>query len=141
MNNEYLSWDDIEAFCKQISYDVTKPDIIVPIVRGGLVPATIISHILGCPRIVPFQLQTRDCDDVFGNLIFQSINPETKFLIVDDVCDSGLTFDKTTEFFIENGFKNIQKCCLIKRTKSDPNIVSPYVKPFEWIVFPWEWGY
>ena len=51
MKKYYYSWQDIETMCINIVIQMAKdkwlPDYIVGITRGGNVPATIISNMLG----------------------------------------------------------------------------------------------
>ena len=76
-NKIYLSWDDVEKsvddLCNKIRFDQLNIDSVTGIARGGLIPAVLISHKLGLPYT-----------DV--------ILPNT--LVVDDICDSGVTLEK-----------------------------------------------
>ena len=63
MKKIYYSWSDIQGACldiaRQIAKDQWRPDYIVGISRGGLIPATLLSHYLDVP-IKPLQVSLRD---------------------------------------------------------------------------------
>ena len=113
MNKVYYSWQDIERQCQsivnQIARDSWMPDYVVGITRGGNVPATIISHMLGV-RCEALKVALRDggesetncwmAEDAFG-----AVSPENQddlksrwdidlrknILVVDDINDTGDT--------------------------------------------------
>ena len=57
----YFEYDDILSMCQNLEHDVSKmrPDLIVGVTRGGLLPAVHLSHALDIPMIT-IQWQTRD---------------------------------------------------------------------------------
>lgn len=63
MKKIYYSWSDIQGACldiaRQIAKDQWRPDYIVGISRGGLIPATLLSHYLDVP-MKPLQVSLRD---------------------------------------------------------------------------------
>ena len=78
MKKIYHDWLQIERWSKRIALDILKtdwrPDYIVGLTRGGLIPATIISHTMGVPmQTLKVALRDGDCehncwmaDDAFG---------------------------------------------------------------------------
>ena len=116
IKKHYYSWTDIERMCvsivNQMYADNWRPDYIVGITRGGNVPATIISNMTGI-RCEALKVSLRDDDsesesnlwmseDAFG---YVSEEEQTvvgcrwdnfkrqKILIVDDINDTGATFN------------------------------------------------
>lgn len=103
MNKRLLSWDHIETqtleIVRQISSSRWQPDYVVGITRGGLIPATLISHWLDC-QMHTLDVRLRDggdgdcesnlwmAEDAFG----YKCEPK-KILIVDDINDSGATLN------------------------------------------------
>lgn len=63
MKKIYYTWRQIQGACleiaRQINNDQWRPDYIVGISRGGLVPATLLSHYLNVP-MKPLQVSLRD---------------------------------------------------------------------------------
>jgi hypoxanthine phosphoribosyltransferase len=87
IKKHYYSWDDVEHMCQQIALqmykDAWRPDYIVGITRGGNVPATILSNMLGV-RCETLKVKLRDndpgescetncwmADDAFGYVEFE----------------------------------------------------------------------
>jgi hypoxanthine phosphoribosyltransferase len=117
MKKKFYSWNDIETMCMTIANKMHKdnwiPDYIVGITRGGNVPATILSNMLSV-RCEALKVSLRDAgdgpsmesncwmaEDAFG-YNYEPVTGITgarwdpslrkKILIVDDINDSGDTF-------------------------------------------------
>jgi len=98
----------VHKICRLIANSGWRPDYIVGINRGGLVPAVMISHYFGVP-MKPLQVSLRDggecvsdlamAEDAFGYHRVDDLpgcsNPALRknILIVDDINDSGATFN------------------------------------------------
>lgn len=98
-----LSWDKIEKYCNDIAIAILKsgfkPDYIVGITRGGLVPAVLISHILEVP-MQTLHVQLRDgqpngCESNcwMSEEAFGYTEDKKNILVVDDINDSGDTIN------------------------------------------------
>jgi hypoxanthine phosphoribosyltransferase len=112
-NKIFISWDDIEQLveelCHKISVSDNKPESIIGIERGGLIPAVMVSHKLGIPYV------TR-------------INRNT--LVIDDICDTGKTLQDITSCY--------SATLHYKKTANyTPDFYAKEVGD-EWIVYPWE---
>ena len=96
------TWDqqfkDTETICSQIEKDEFKPNVIVGISRGGLIPGVMMSHKLNVP-FKPVHASTRDFPHWENYLPRPN---DKKILIVDDICDSGETFEKLSNYIKEN---------------------------------------
>ena len=118
IKKHYYSWTDIERMCisimNQMFRDNWRPDYIVGITRGGNVPATILSNMTGI-RCEALKVSLRDDDsesesnawmaeDAFGyndGTIVTASPLHKKILIVDDINDTGATFQ-----WIKNDWSN-----------------------------------
>jgi len=114
MKKVKLNWQQIESciqeLCRQMHNQGWRPDYVVGITRGGLVPAVMISQYLDVPMHtlkVSLRHGTDDCesnlwmaDEAFGVTPLEDLDAvgsrwdpsyRKKILIVDDINDSGAT--------------------------------------------------
>ncbi len=83
----------VAEICKQISSDNWRPDFIVGISRGGLLPAVMISHYFNIP-MKPLQVSLRDGGDCVSDLgMAEDAFDGKNILIVDDINDQGSTLN------------------------------------------------
>jgi hypoxanthine phosphoribosyltransferase len=109
MKKIYYSWQDIEnqtqEILRQLQRDAWRPDYVVGLTRGGLIPANLISQYLEVP-METLKVQLRDgnesesncwmSEDAFGYEIHDSMasgNGRKRILIVDDINDTGATLN------------------------------------------------
>lgn len=116
IRKHYYSWQDVERMCTsivlQMAKDNWRPDYVVGITRGGNVPATIISNMLNV-RCEALKVSLRDsengpesnlwmAEDAFGYVSTEEqetlksrwdISRRKKILVVDDINDTGATFN------------------------------------------------
>lgn len=143
----YYSWqefdNDISILTNYIHASQWLPDYIVGVKRGGLIPAIKLSHIFNKPLIM-MSCQLRDSEDNEVRLYeVEEIPKDKNILIVDDICDSGTTFQKIAHQLSVEGFINIKTCSLIYNFSQDFRI-DYCAREFDryqdnrWIMFPWE---
>lgn len=137
------TYADIQFGChqivEQILDDGRKIDCVMGLVRGGLVPATIISHILQVPMVTA-TFSSRNGE---GGGQHNHILPILPFyygsiLIVDDICDSGNTLAEIS--FHYRNWATLTAAVYSKENDTfEPNFCAfsidanaPYIK------FPWE---
>lgn len=125
----YLTWDSyntyIDDLCSQIKSSKKKFDYIYGIPRGGMILAGILAHKLG--------IEKNKISPSLTDILFDD---DLNCLIIDDIIDTGETFDSiinayTANFYFATLFKH-------KKCKMEPDF---YVKENDqWIVFPYEKG-
>jgi len=165
MKKIYHTWQDTESqtqeILRQIHVDAWRPDYVVGLTRGGLVPANLISQYLGC-RMETLKVSLRDggeaesnlwmSEDAFGHNMEQPKN----ILIVDDINDSGATLNWIKEDWQDSCFpkdkrwkeiwgSNVRVACLYDNESSKSKLDVAYsavtinkADKDVWIVFPWE---
>lgn len=84
---------DLKDIARQAMLDNFRPDYVVGIARGGVVPATMMSHYYQVP-LITLNLSLRD-QKVEGAVDYAAIRSmllsDKKLLLIDDICDSGDT--------------------------------------------------
>ena len=88
---------DVNTLCREITLDKFDPEVIVGISRGGLLPGVMMSHWMEKP-FKPIKAALRDHPEWEDYLPRKT---DKRVLIVDDVCDSGETFQKMRNHITE----------------------------------------
>lgn len=150
MKKIFLSWDDIDNACFGI-YRAIKgaewaPDYVIGLTRGGLIPATILSHRFNCP-LYPLKVSLRDFQDADFAITEKPrwmLDQEVKkVLIVDDINDSGNTINTIKKVWSGDWHNNIRFAVIVNNTASEATVdykdtIINKNKEDVWIVYPWE---
>jgi len=119
-----LNWDDylskIHSLCNQIKCSPVDFNFIYGIPRGGLIPATIISHELNIPLIDTLQHAKKD--DII--------------LIVDDISDTGETFKAINSKY--DSIFYFGTLFLRYSSSFKPDFYEKKIMTDDWLVFPYE---
>ena len=145
-------WEEIENLTFKIAKNIIKDnkeiDLIVPILRGGMPIAMLLSSMLNVEDMSCIHIKRSVNDD--PNAEFKSpfnkgiTNPEkisgSNILIVDDTLDSKITLDYTMELLKQYNPKSINVAILYNFNKDTfDNIYSgEEVQNYKWVIFPWE---
>lgn len=136
---------------RKLYVDGFKPDYIVGLSRGGLIPGVLLSHYLDIP-FHPLGHDESNCwmaEDAFG-----AYSDPIKILVIDDINDTGGTFNDLTEdwrgvcFPDDERWNNtwhqsVKFAALIHNEASEfetdyrGHTINKAENP-EWCVFPWE---
>jgi hypoxanthine phosphoribosyltransferase len=97
MQKRIVTFDEfkglVQEICRQITKDNWRPDYIVGLTRGGLLPATMISHYLEIP-MQSLDVSLRDGGECVSNLgMGEDAFTGKNILIVDDINDQGSTIN------------------------------------------------
>ena len=179
IKKHYYSWQDVENACTNIALQMYKdnwrPDYIVGITRGGNVPATILSNMLGI-RCEALKVSLRDdeigpetncwmSEDAFGYNYPEEtgvtgarwdVKQRKNILIVDDINDTGATFDwikqdwqstclpNETDGWNSVWGDNVRFAVITENLSSEFDGVNYYAHEVNkanedvWLVYPWE---
>ena len=122
---QFLSWEWVDrqvlTLGETIKESVSEFTYISGIPRGGLIPGAYLSHDLGI-KYIPYD----DAKQL-------PIGFRRQVLVVDDICDSGLTLLQASEF----GFQTAA-LCIRYSSPFIPEFYSEKITNDEWLVFPWE---
>jgi hypothetical protein len=142
----HVTWDEIFEACRFL-YNKIKPEFkveqIIGIGHGGWIPSVILANKFNC-NIFPFNIKfynnrKRHKLQVISKPSLENFKTPAKTLIVDDICDSGLTLKFMVKNpLIQNG--NIKTAVIFKRANSkfEPDYYWKQLYTDKWIVFPWE---
>jgi hypoxanthine phosphoribosyltransferase len=146
MDKTFYTWEelsiDIKAIIAEINFGNWFPEFVVGIKRGGLIPATVMSHYMNLPLLVS-SCQLRDGKNFVELIEVNKSLKNKKLLIVDDICDEGNTFSLMCESLRENEITNFKTCAIFFNIRQKFNIdfkarKIDRDKDRSWIVFPWE---
>lgn len=154
-NNQLnLSYDNVTALLNHIITQLeplAKPTLVVGVVRGGLIPSTILSHKLKVPMITT-HVSLRDRSSLLDHEIDQLItacrDDNCNIMIVEDINDSGATLVELRKI-VENANPklvwgaNVRTAVVVENTSSqfacdfvgmsiDKSVIDT------WVNFPWE---
>ncbi|MDD5337441.1 MAG: phosphoribosyltransferase [Candidatus ainarchaeum sp.] len=139
------TWADVDRMCLELAAKIRgfRPDWIVGISRGGLVPARLLSDILGNRDVTIIKIEfykTIGQTSGFPN-ITQPLQVDVKgkrVLLVDDVADTGRSLAVAKEHVKRAGASEVRIAALHCKPGS---IVKPdyYMgQTSAWIIYPWE---
>ena len=143
---EFFSQKEMELALIEIKNQIDQsnfsPEIIFSINRGGCIPGVYLSHLLDIPHhVIDVQLRDQKKNINISNLL-ESAKLEKDILIVDDINDTGATFNFVKNSLAEhNG--NFSYASLIENKSSNfkvdfkGKIIDKKINP-NWIVFQWE---
>ena len=112
------------------------PDVVIGLSRGGLQPAVMLSNYFDVPMI-PVSLALRDHQ--VERLDFE-IDPGKKYLVIDDINDTGATLERLSQYMVEAQWRS---AVLINNLPSpfEPDYQGTEINKDEedvWVVYPWE---
>ena len=137
---------DLEAIAVQVEQDSWKPDFLVGVGRGGLVPAAYLSHRTG---ITLLSVDHSSGDDAFADELLAKLAAKSRagsrILIVDDINDTGSTIAYLRKVLVDHGCSepHIRVAVLVNNVRSRVQVeyAGSNIDRSEdkrWYVFPWE---
>lgn len=152
-----LAWSGIEAFTRDLAEQASGdglPDIVVGIMRGGMIPAVMIAHQLGIRdvRTVEVTHTVTDCVNAAKTSAPATKNPASlgdlagrDVLLVDDIAGSGATLERTRRMVETLCVRRLRTAVLTVNRSNWPGPAAPeeridYIaeRTDTWVIFPWE---
>jgi hypoxanthine phosphoribosyltransferase len=148
MRCELISWNTVYRLAERLSLAILesgyRPEVIVAVARGGYVPARILCdfldlYTLTSIRVVHYASGARKrpearvtdsiCTDI-GN---------RRILIVDDVSDTGDTYEAAIAHLEDFGPAEIRTAVLLHKTTAryQPDFIGRKVVKWRWMIYPW----
>ena len=146
-NKEILTWEGFGAASRELSQTIAdsgfRPEIIIAIARGGLLPAGALAYGLGIKLSDAINVEFyTDVHETLPDpvLLAPMLDPDSidgrRLLVVDDVADSGRTLALVLELLRGQGAE-VRSAVIYSKPRS---IIEPdyhWKQTDEWIVFPW----
>ncbi len=137
---------DLESIARQLEVDSWKPDFLVGVGRGGLVPAAYLSHRTGLTML---SVDHSSGDAAFADELLEKLAAKSregsKILIVDDINDSGSTIAYLRDTLASHGCReeHIRVAVLVNNLISKARVEYAGTNmdrsaDKRWFVFPWE---
>ena len=142
---EVPTWNQIQDMLLNQAQKVhsSKPDFIVGISRGGLIPARILADLLGTPQLTIIQVE------FYVNIEQPSLEPKLKqpltvstknmkVLLVDDIADTGRSLQLAKTHLQQQEPAEIKTATLYVKPHSQTVPDFYEKKTSSWVVFPWD---
>jgi uncharacterized protein len=150
---DQLTWGDIDAACTLLAGEIRGgglPDVVVGVSRGGLVPAVLISHLLGLRDLRAVSI-TRTLSDEAGaaKLPAPAIGSPASLgslegldvLVIDDVAGSGETISAASGLAASlRAGRARTAVCVVNDANWGGGPLPDHVaiRARRWVIFPWE---
>ncbi|RLG77542.1 MAG: phosphoribosyltransferase [Thermoprotei archaeon] len=144
----YISWDKAIEMCYRLALDIAssgyKPDAIVAVLRGGVVPALIVSDVLGVDTFYAVRAKHWGiAEEVYKAPLVEQL-PQgrlegKKVLVVDEVADTGKTLNCVIEELRKLGALEVRSAVLHLKPSSIriPDYYVEKLSRWTWIFYPW----
>lgn len=117
-----ISWNDFHGLCRALALAVEpyRPEIILPVGRGGYYPGTLLAHMLRV-EVYPVRLTRRVNDEVVRETPEWLVEPPTavagrRVLVVDEISSSGQTLRMVMDRAAELGAAETRSAVLYAHT-------------------------
>lgn len=139
-----VTWKEVDLLIDRIASQVDfKPDLLVGVSRGGLVPVRLLGDRLETSNIaiIKTEFYTSIGKTERVPVITQDINVNVKgkrLLVVDDVADTGQSLIVIKNHLKKKGARVVKFATIHYKIKSNLKPDFYAKKTSSWIVYPWE---
>jgi hypoxanthine phosphoribosyltransferase len=145
---QLVTWNEAAVLSRdlaqKIKSDLSCPDLIVAIGRGGFVPARVVCDYLLFRDLTSMKIEH------WGIAATKGDSAQIKFplsldvagrrvLIVDDVTDTGETLQVASSYVSEKGALDVRTAVLQHKFSSHftPDYFADLISEWRWIIYPW----
>lgn len=144
----YIPWSKAIELCYKLAITILDnnvyPNIVVAISRGGLVPARIVSDVLGVDELVVIKsrywgIGGRLYEHPRVEEVKRALVESKDVLVIDEVVDTGETMSRVVEMLRSMGARSVKTGVLHYKTTSRyiPDYYVEKVEKWVWIFYPW----
>jgi len=147
----YIPWSKAVEYCYKLASTLLdaneSPDIVVAVSRGGLVPARIVSDVLGVDELVVLRSRlwgiggrVREEPEIKAH---EELAPAGKsILVVDEVVDTGATLTRIVRLLKGLGAAEVKTAVIHYKASSSfkPDYFVERVEKWAWIFYPWSFS-
>jgi hypoxanthine phosphoribosyltransferase len=139
----HVSWEQFDSLCRMLAVMVSgyKPQVIIGIAKGGLLPATVLASLLR-REFYPIRLSRRHNDKVVRETPELLLGPPPvvagqHVLLVDDMVATGTTMEMGRQACFEQGASQVRTAGLFTHSFGPmPDYVASVSDAL--IIFPWD---
>ena len=144
-----VSWNEAYRLARTLAHKIIrsgyKPDIIIGVARGGLVPARMVCDFLLQDELISIQTQhwgiasKHEIAELKFSLPKEADISGKKVLVVDDVADTGDSFSVIMDYLEQKTPMDIRTAVLQYKTSSTliPDYWGEKLEDWNWIIYPW----
>lgn len=137
-------YDMLLCMAQKIVCDGYKPDVIVGVSRGGVVPARVLADLLETPVLVMVQVgfyvdvARAGLEPVLKQALPALCVEGKKTLVVDDIADSGRSLQLVKAYVQKQGSLEVKTATLYAKEGSITTPDYSGKKTSRWVVYPWD---
>lgn len=144
---EFPTWNQIYEMllsqAQKILAQNYRPDIVIGIARGGLIPALILADLLETSEFATIQIEFYvDINQTNSEPTLKqpltAIVAHKKVLVVDDIADSGESLKLAKTHLQDQGASKIKTATLYQKPQSTTTPDFYEKQTTNWVVFPWD---
>jgi hypoxanthine phosphoribosyltransferase len=144
---EILTWELFGTASRELAEAVAasgfRPDVVLGIARGGLVPAGSLAYALDCKNLFTMNVEfytgvgtTLEAPVMLPPLLDATELDDLSVLVVDDVADSGRTLELVFDF-CRGHVAQVKTAVLYEKPRSVIKADYTWKQTDRWINFPW----
>lgn len=145
---ELRSWNEMRSLSRIVADKIKKsgykPDVIIAILRGGMVPAMNLSDLLGIKDILTLKVEhwgitaTKNKKAELKSLLCGDIKGK-KVLLVDDLTDTGDSMKVCINYLRKLNPCEIKTATMVhkKQSEFEPDFYAERGDKWRWIILPW----
>lgn len=147
MKYRNVAWHEIDQCVETTGRAIRaarfRPDCIVAILKGGIVPARLLSDFFGSIEIYPIRVKAYAGTRILARIRLESFRYPIggkNVLLADDIHDSGQTLQKVMRHLRRRRPRALRTATLFYKHNAlhPPDFYARTVAPDVWVVFPWE---